>query len=72
MTGTVTSIEAPGTWCLITDPTGTVYFAHKDDFFEPEMMVAGMDVEFRLKLIGAKGKQFPPVTEVRALQRKAA
>lgn len=72
MTGQVTSIEAPGTFCHITDPTGTVFWAHQDDFVEPEAMVLGMEVSFRLKLAGAKGKKFPPVTDVIALRRKAA
>jgi hypothetical protein len=49
MTGTVTSIEVPGTFCLITDPTGKVFFAHRDDFLEPATMVVGTDVECRLK-----------------------
>lgn len=72
MTGTVTSIEAPGTWCLITNPAKEKFFAHQDDFLDSAAMVVGMDVEFRLKLTGVAGKKWPPVTEVVAIQRKAA
>jgi hypothetical protein len=72
MTGTVTSIEVPGTFCLITDPTGKVFFAHRDDFLEPATMVVGTDVECHLKIAGAKGRKYPPATDVVAIQRRAA
>jgi hypothetical protein len=70
MTGTVTSIEAPGSFCHITDSTGQVYFAHQSDFLEPTLMVVGMEVRGHIKLV-RKGK-YPAVTDVVAIQRKAA
>lgn len=73
MTGQVTSIEAPGTFCHIRGQDGKTYWAHQDDFRDPATMVAGMDVDFQPKPDWqTKGKKFPPVTNVVAIQRIAA
>jgi hypothetical protein len=54
MIGTVTSIRGTQqTYCLITDLTGTDYFAHRLDFVNPGAMRVGSEVEFNGQATGS-------------------
>lgn len=71
MTGTVTQLMgAKHTYCLITTFAGVEHFAHRLDFVDPDQMVLGNEVEFKVKPMKT-GKR-PAATEVVAIQRQAA
>jgi cold shock CspA family protein len=71
MTGTVTSIRGTyKSFCLITDSTGTDYFAHRSDFVDRMWMRVGQAVEFRVKL-ASSGKR-PAATDVVAIPALSA
>lgn len=63
MTGTISKVMGKESCCFIKATDQTVYFAHRGDFLDPEIMKLDQSVKFRLKLASIPGKPHP-VTDV--------
>lgn len=71
MTGTIYKIAKQKTFCFIKGDNGVEHYAHIRDFPDPSVMTLGQLVSFTPKLASIPGKPHP-VTDVVAIQRKAA